>query len=261
MQSQSIIIGRQGQQPTVIDDLSVSKRHLSATPMADGRWSIEDLGSTNGTYVNGLPVVTAVIDADTPLMLGSLQTTLRQLLNPAPASKAKPVAAAPKAAPSSAAAKPAPQPVSVPTSKATPVPAEPAVAADGSVSIKHLEDVYEKYRHDTLAIARRRNHASVYRILPMAIGMPLVMGLVGMFTTDIAVKGVCMGGLMALGSALTLRMIPMGDRLAEEQFDINRRFQVDYSCPCCHNFMGAAKPYEVLVKQGQCPFCKVKFRE
>lgn len=253
MQSQSIIIGRQGQQPTDIDDLSVSKRHLSATPMPDGRWSIEDLGSTNGTYVNGLPVVTAIVDADTPLMLGSLQTTLRQLLNLAPAPKV-----VPKPAPVHAAE---PAPISTPAPTSASAPAEPAVGADGSVSIKHLEAVYEKYRHDTLAIARRRNHASVYRILPMAIGMPLVMGLVGMFTTDIAVKGVCMGGLMALGSALTLRMIPMGDRLAEEQFDINRRFQVDYSCPCCHNFMGAAKPYEVLVKQGQCPFCKVKFKE
>lgn len=253
MQSQSIIIGRQGQQPTDIDDLSVSKRHLSATPMSDGRWSIEDLGSTNGTYVNGLPVVTAVVDADTPLMLGSLQTTLRHLLNLAPAPKV-----VPKPAPVHAAE---PAPISTPAPTSASAPAEPAVGADGSVSIKHLEAVYEKYRHDTLAIARRRNHASVYRILPMAIGMPLVMGLVGMFTTDIAVKGVCMGGLMALGSALTLRMIPMGDRLAEEQFDINRRFQIDYSCPCCHNFMGAAKPYEVLVKQGQCPFCKVKFKE
>lgn len=253
MQSQSIIIGRQGQQPTDIDDLSVSKRHLSATPMADGRWSIEDLGSTNGTYVNGLPVVTAVVDADTPLMLGSLQTTLRHLLNLASALKV-----VPKPAPVHAAE---PAPISTPAPSPTSAPAEPTVAADGSVSIKHLEAVYEKYRHDTLTIARRRNHASVYRILPMAIGMPLVMGLVGMFTTDIAVKGVCMGGLMALGSALTLRMIPMGDRLAEEQFDINRRFQIDYSCPCCHNFMGAAKPYEVLVKQGQCPFCKAKFRE
>lgn len=253
MQSQSIIIGRQGQQPTDIDDLSVSKRHLSATPMADGRWSIEDLGSTNGTYVNGLPVVTAIVDADTPLMLGSLQTTLRHLLNLAPAPKV-----VPKPTPVHAAE---PAPISTPAPTPTSAPAEPTVAADGSVSIKHLEAVYEKYRHDTLAIARRRNHASVYRILPMAIGMPLVMGLVGMFTTDIAVKGVCMGGLMALGSALTLRMIPMGDRLAEEQFDINRRFQIDYSCPCCHNFMGAAKPYEVLVKQGQCPFCKVKFKE
>lgn len=254
MQSQSVIIGRQGQQSVSIDDMSVSKRHLSATPMSDGRWSIEDLGSTNGTYVNGLPVVTAIVDADTPLMLGSLQTTLRQLLNLTPASAAKPAAEHNPEPSGIAAAKPAPMPAS------DSMPA-PDVAADGSVSIKHLEAVYEKYRHDTLTIARRRNHASVYRILPMAVGMPLVMGLVGMFTTDIAVKGVCMGGLMAVGSALTLRMIPMGDRLAEEQFDLNRRFQVDYSCPCCHNFMGAAKPYEVLVKQGQCPFCKAKFRE
>ena len=239
MQEQSIIIGRQGSQPSIIDDLSVSKRHLSATPTADGRWSIEDLGSTNGTYVNGLPIVTAIVDADTPIMLGSLQTTIGALLQLSTQS------ARPKPA-----AKPAAQPAPTPTP-----------AADGSVSIKHLEKVYEQYRHDTLEIARRRNHASVYRMLPMAIGMPLVMGLVGMFTSDMAVKGVCMGGLMALGSTLTLRMIPMGDRLAEQQFDINRRFQVDYSCPCCHNFMGAAKPYEVLVKQGQCPFCKAKFKE
>ena len=239
MHEQSIIIGRQGSQPSIIDDLSVSKRHLSATPTADGRWSIEDLGSTNGTYVNGLPIVTAIVDADTPIMLGSLQTTIGALLQ----------LSTPTAQPK-AVAKPAAQP----TPASTPT-------ADGSVSIKHLEKVYEQYRHDTLEIARRRNHASVYRMLPMAIGMPLVMGLVGMFTSDMAVKGVCMGGLMALGSTLTLRMIPMGDRLAEQQFDINRRFQVDYSCPCCHNFMGAAKPYEVLVKQGQCPFCKAKFKE
>lgn len=261
MQSQSIIIGRQGQQPTAIDDLSVSKRHLAATPMADGRWSIEDLGSTNGTYVNGLPVVTAVVDADTPLMLGSLQTTLRQLLKLKAAVVPSASAPTPVAPPPAHVTPATPASISVPAPEPVPAAAAPVVAADGSVSIKHLRDVYEQYRRDTLAIARRRNHASVYRILPMAVGMPLVMGLIGMFTTDIAVKGVCMGGLMALGSALTLRMIPMGDRLAEEQFDINRRFQVDYSCPCCHNFMGAAKPYEVLVKQGQCPFCKVKFRE
>lgn len=245
MTAKKIIIGRQGEQPVAINDMSVSKRHLAVTQLADGRWSIEDLGSTNGTYVNGLPVVTATVSADTPIMLGSLQTSLGELLR---------LAAAPTKTP----AKPATQPAVATPQSANPTP---TVDADGYVSIKHLDQVYEQYRHDTLALARRRNHASVYRMLPMAIGMPLVMGLVGMFTADMAVKGVCMGGLMALGSALTLRMIPMGDRLAEEQFDINRRFQVDYSCPCCHNFMGAAKPYEVLVKQGQCPFCKAKFKE
>lgn len=135
MQSQSVIIGRQGQQSVSIDDMSVSKRHLSATPMSDGRWSIEDLGSTNGTYVNGLPVVTAIVDADTPLMLGSLQTTLRHLLNLAPAPKV-----VPKPAPVHAAE---PAPISTPAPTSASAPAAPDVAADGSVSIKHLEAVYE----------------------------------------------------------------------------------------------------------------------
>ena len=40
------------------DDDYVSSRHAQITPAADGVW-VEDLGSTNGTYVNGSPVTTA----------------------------------------------------------------------------------------------------------------------------------------------------------------------------------------------------------
>ena len=40
------------------DDDYVSSRHALITPAADGIW-VEDLGSTNGTYVNGSPVTSA----------------------------------------------------------------------------------------------------------------------------------------------------------------------------------------------------------
>ena len=40
------------------DDDYVSSRHAQITPAADGVW-VEDLGSTNGTFVNGSPVTTA----------------------------------------------------------------------------------------------------------------------------------------------------------------------------------------------------------
>ena len=48
------IVGRQGDQ-VALTDPTVSRRHARIEPH-DGIWSIEDLGSANGTYVNGVMV-------------------------------------------------------------------------------------------------------------------------------------------------------------------------------------------------------------
>lgn len=52
-------LGRGGENPVRLDgDDFVSSRHALLQPRADGIW-VEDLGSTNGTFVNGAPVTTA----------------------------------------------------------------------------------------------------------------------------------------------------------------------------------------------------------
>jgi pSer/pThr/pTyr-binding forkhead associated (FHA) protein len=46
-------VGRIGTMEIVLDDTSVSRRHADLR-FADGGWWVKDLGSTNGSYVNGI---------------------------------------------------------------------------------------------------------------------------------------------------------------------------------------------------------------
>jgi ABC-type multidrug transport system ATPase subunit/pSer/pThr/pTyr-binding forkhead associated (FHA) protein len=55
-------IGRDEDNDVVVADLLVSRHHAEVRPDADGRWVISDLGSHNGTYVNGRPVREAALE-------------------------------------------------------------------------------------------------------------------------------------------------------------------------------------------------------
>ena len=49
---QPISIGRAPDSTIVLDDDYVSHRHARIAPDAQGRWLVDDLGSTNGTYLD-----------------------------------------------------------------------------------------------------------------------------------------------------------------------------------------------------------------
>ncbi len=51
-----IVLGREESCDLVIQDEQVSHRHLALTAMADGSVTLEDLGSSNGTFVNGVRI-------------------------------------------------------------------------------------------------------------------------------------------------------------------------------------------------------------
>lgn len=60
-------IGRALDNELVVSDLQVSRHHAEFHSMPDGRMEIRDLGSHNGTYVNGMPITkggSALLDAD-----------------------------------------------------------------------------------------------------------------------------------------------------------------------------------------------------
>ncbi|MFN8533888.1 MAG: FHA domain-containing protein [Dehalococcoidia bacterium] len=71
-------IGRSAGSGLVIPDDTVSSRH-ALLRQVDGRWWLEDLGSTNGTRVNGRPVAgsTVVVIGDV-LELGGVRLRLEQ---------------------------------------------------------------------------------------------------------------------------------------------------------------------------------------
>ena len=47
------IIGGEADCDIVVDRPSVSRHHCRLTRLPDGSYTVEDLGPTNGTYVNG----------------------------------------------------------------------------------------------------------------------------------------------------------------------------------------------------------------
>lgn len=55
-------IGRGDDNDLVVDDLIVSRRHAELRALPDGTYEIVDLGSHNGTFLNGQPVTRARID-------------------------------------------------------------------------------------------------------------------------------------------------------------------------------------------------------
>ncbi|MBK3629863.1 ATP transporter ATP-binding protein/permease [Streptomyces sp. MBT49] len=57
--SRTVRIGRASDNDLVVDDLVVSRRHAELRALPDGGHEIADLGSHNGTYLNGLPVTRA----------------------------------------------------------------------------------------------------------------------------------------------------------------------------------------------------------
>ncbi|MFJ3222363.1 FHA domain-containing protein [Streptomyces sp. NPDC086783] len=61
--ARTVRIGRGGDNDLVVDDLVVSRRHAELRARADGTYEIVDLGSHNGTFLNGQPVERAVVTA------------------------------------------------------------------------------------------------------------------------------------------------------------------------------------------------------
>lgn len=51
----AVAVGRSSKNDIVVDDPLVSRKHLVFERLAAG-WSVHDLGSTNGTLVNGEPL-------------------------------------------------------------------------------------------------------------------------------------------------------------------------------------------------------------
>ena len=69
-----VVIGRSPGADIVIADDFVSSTHARVTPDTEGGAVIEDLGSTNGTVVNGVQVVSAVtLSAGDVIDLGTVR--------------------------------------------------------------------------------------------------------------------------------------------------------------------------------------------
>jgi pSer/pThr/pTyr-binding forkhead associated (FHA) protein len=87
-----LVIGREGADLTIADP-ELSRRHALVRPV-DGGVVVEDLGSTNGTFVDGERVTIATMTADGLIRLGATELRLELDLRttmPAPVEPERPV--------------------------------------------------------------------------------------------------------------------------------------------------------------------------
>ena len=71
-----VLIGRDPQNDVVLDDRRVSRKHAEIR-LRLGRYTLYDLQSTNGTYVNGRRVAEKVLDDGDAISVGGLEITFR----------------------------------------------------------------------------------------------------------------------------------------------------------------------------------------
>ena len=73
LEGEQLTVGRDATNEIVINDSEISRRHARLT-FQGGKYVLEDLGSTNGTFVNGQPVRRVALTDGTRVTLG--RTTL-----------------------------------------------------------------------------------------------------------------------------------------------------------------------------------------
>src|SRR4051794_6861123 len=131
VQGNEFTIGREAGCDLVIADGKASRRHAALRPLPDGRATLYDLGSSNGTFVNGQRVQSVLLQGGEQIQIGDTVLVPGQAVVPGaqPAGGATGVTATPPApvipATAAAAAPPPQQPVAPPQQAAYTPPTQP----------------------------------------------------------------------------------------------------------------------------------------
>lgn len=97
-----VVLGREGVSATIAEDSELSRRHAVVRPAAGG-FEVEDLGSRNGTFVNGQKIEgpmrlsggDSIKIGQTVLALEGVARAAETSVSPTPAAAAAPSSAAP----------------------------------------------------------------------------------------------------------------------------------------------------------------------
>lgn len=222
-----IIVGRKGEQPFLIADKSVSSKHVKLTTLPDGKVQIEDLGSSNGTFVDGVRIVKKVVDRTTIIRLGSSYTLkISDVLPEAP--KAKPVQHQGAAV---------------------------AVKKVPEYSISHLQVVWDEYDETLAAIKDRSQQMAKKRMIPMMLGS--VSGLISAFVGP----GAFITIPIAIASFYILYKTYKEKDTSHEDTKAAKELLIKkYVCPNpqCHRTL-PLQDFAVVSQSPACPHCKCKW--
>lgn len=217
-----MIIGREGEQKLPINDKSVSRKHLEASKLANGRYLIRNLGK-NGTFVNGLRVEECEVDADTKLQLGTgFTSTLRSLIT----------------------GQLPPQAVNISHLKGV---MERYQKEKAALQRSQMSGGFYRLLGG-IALAFCGVLGYVMRISP---DLTKVFAVVMVLLLIVAV------GLFIYASVYQKRLLR---ELPEKQIRLLDRFKLNYVCPKCKKWLGDL-PFEAIKRQEKCPYCGTPWEE
>lgn len=75
------IVGRSPRCDVVIESSDISRQHARVFQDPFGRWVVEDLGSSNGTFINGKRIETSTILHGEPVVIGPVSLSITQSLD------------------------------------------------------------------------------------------------------------------------------------------------------------------------------------
>ncbi len=73
LRNEIVTVGRHEASDVLLDDVSVSRHHCIFTRTASGRFTVRDLNSLNGTYVNGKRVEETALQSSDEVQVGKFK--------------------------------------------------------------------------------------------------------------------------------------------------------------------------------------------
>lgn len=217
--------------------IRVSRQHATIR-WQDGKVTIEDNGSTNGTFVNGNRVSTAQIGENDTIWLGGkgidnrcYQLDLKKIFASLPFAASRPM---PKSNPD-----------------------------DYTREFAQVKKAYIDYHAQLSKLTRKTNmRMQLPKVLLSAV--PAVIGLVLMlkFGGSIGFIAISAGTVLSglIGTLTMGRSSKRQDKLSEDILDLQLKYQKLYKCPKCGKEFGLDLHWKRLQADGKCPHgCGARF--
>lgn len=221
-----IIIGRKGEQSFPITDKSVSGKHVKLTTLPDGNVQVEDLGSSNGTFIDGIRILKKVVTRNTSIRLGSNYTLKISDVLPV-----------------------------IPHKTINQQSADTSQQKVPEYSIRHLKAVWSEYEDTLIEIKEQQQKKSKQRMLPMMIGSAS-----GIFAIIPGIHVFIAAPIAVISFLIYIKMYNEKDTSHEDTKAAKDRLIKKYVCPNpkCHRTL-PLQDYSVVSQHACCPYCKCKW--
>ena len=235
----SYTIGRHATNTIVLPNSKISNHHARLIQCTPNSFVLEDVGSKNGSFVNGVRITRKVVDRKDSVQLADADFTVETLLGLQKTEEAK--------SPVSKVAVPPP----LPAEKIEPeADKEPLDFTEAFAALQAVFDQYPKLRRDCRNREKMIRTGSV--ILSSIIGVSAAMSTGGL--AAIPLLHIMSGaGLSMLVPTLCSTLLSTEEKLEI----IDKEYRERYRCPnpTCRDSFGT-REWELLAQQKSCRRCK-----